>query len=189
MCRPRRRRTGCAGCRDQAAADGRDNGRLRRPTACGSGRHRRALLPFSNLLTSNQATAALQHNCGCAPKVSFCMAVMCALESSRRRHACLPNFRAGSIAAETRFEQQMSVRELYEALTVSKKIERDPAQERLLVRLEALEQRVAAHRSARRSHPIGWLFGQSTDQETAKGLYVFGDVGRGKTMLMDLCFE
>ena len=83
----------------------------------------------------------------------------------------------------------MSVRELYEALTVTKKIERDPAQERLLVRLEALEQRVAAHRSARRSHPIGWLFGQSTDQETAKGVYVFGDVGRGKTMLMDLCFE
>jgi cell division protein ZapE len=83
----------------------------------------------------------------------------------------------------------MSVRELYETLTATKKIERDPAQERLLTRLEALEQRVAVHRSARRAHPIGWLFGQSTDQEIAKGLYVFGDVGRGKTMLMDLFFE
>jgi cell division protein ZapE len=83
----------------------------------------------------------------------------------------------------------MSVRELYEALTATKKIERDGAQERLLTRLEALEQRVVVHRSARRSHPIGWLFGQSTDQQIAKGLYVFGDVGRGKTMLMDLFFE
>jgi cell division protein ZapE len=83
----------------------------------------------------------------------------------------------------------MSVRELYETLTATKKIERDRAQERLLTRLEALEQRVVAHRSARRSHPIGWLFGQRTDQEIAKGLYVFGDVGRGKTMLMDLFFE
>jgi cell division protein ZapE len=83
----------------------------------------------------------------------------------------------------------MSVRELYEALTATKKIERDSAQERLLTRLEALEQRVVVHRSARRSHPIGWLFGQSTDQQIAKGLYVFGDVGRGKTMLMDLFFE
>jgi cell division protein ZapE len=83
----------------------------------------------------------------------------------------------------------MSVRELYEALTASKKIERDPAQECLLARLEALEQRVVVHRSARRSHPIGWLFGQTTDQQIAKGLYVFGDVGRGKTMLMDLFFE
>jgi cell division protein ZapE len=83
----------------------------------------------------------------------------------------------------------MSVRELYETLTATQKIERDGAQERLLTRLEALEQRVVAHRSARRSHPIGWLFGQRTDQEIAKGLYVFGDVGRGKTMLMDLFFE
>ena len=83
----------------------------------------------------------------------------------------------------------MSARELYEALVVLKKIERDGAQERLLARFEALEQRVAAHRSARRSHPVGWLFGRGNDEQTAKGLYIFGDVGRGKTMLMDLFFE
>ena len=83
----------------------------------------------------------------------------------------------------------MSARELYEALVVLKKIERDGAQERLLARFEALEQRVTAHRSARRSHPVGWLFGRGNDEQTAKGLYIFGDVGRGKTMLMDLFFE
>ena len=82
----------------------------------------------------------------------------------------------------------MSARELYEALVVTKKIERDPAQETLLTRLTELEQRVAAHRLARRSHPVGWLFG-SRGNDTAKGLYIHGDVGRGKTMLMDLFFE
>ena len=82
----------------------------------------------------------------------------------------------------------MSARELYEALVVTKKIGRDRAQESLLAKLTKLEQRVAAHRLARRSHPVGWLFG-SRGNGAAKGLYVFGDVGRGKTMLMDLFFE
>ena len=83
----------------------------------------------------------------------------------------------------------MSTRELYEALVTSNKIERDRAQEHLLVRLTALEARVIAHRSARRSNPVGWLFGSHDHDETAKGLYIFGDVGRGKTMMMDLFFE
>ena len=83
----------------------------------------------------------------------------------------------------------MSVRELYEDLVASKKIERDPAQERLLERLTELEQRLASHRSARRVRPVGWLFGLRDAPEPVKGLYVYGAVGRGKTMLMDLFFE
>jgi cell division protein ZapE len=83
----------------------------------------------------------------------------------------------------------MSSAELYEALVAAKKIERDTAQEQLLARLSALEARVAAHRTVRRSHPIGWLFGGGERGEAPQGLYIFGDVGRGKTMLMDLFFE
>ena len=83
----------------------------------------------------------------------------------------------------------MSVRELYEGLVVTRKIERDPAQQHLLARLAALEERVAAHRTERRSHPVGWLFGARQQAETAKGLYIHGEVGRGKTMMMDLFFE
>jgi cell division protein ZapE len=83
----------------------------------------------------------------------------------------------------------MSVRELYEALIVTKKVERDPAQERLLTQLTDLEARVAAHRSARRAQPLGWLFGSNEQEGAAKGLYIHGDVGRGKTMMMDLFFE
>ena len=83
----------------------------------------------------------------------------------------------------------MPVNELYEALIEARKIERDTAQLRLLERLDALERRVAQHRSARRAHPVGWLFGGRGREASAKGLYVYGDVGRGKTMLMDLFFE
>ena len=83
----------------------------------------------------------------------------------------------------------MPARELYEALIAAKKIERDRAQETLLARLTALESRVTAHRSVRRSHPVGWLFNNRERNSAAKGLYVYGDVGRGKTMLMDLFFE
>jgi cell division protein ZapE len=83
----------------------------------------------------------------------------------------------------------MSVRDLYEGLVATGKIERDPAQERLLASLVALEQRLAAHRLARRARPVGWLFGNRDSAGPATGLYVHGDVGRGKTMLMDLLFE
>src|SRR5581483_9892576 len=83
----------------------------------------------------------------------------------------------------------MSARELYETLVVARKLERDAAQERLLTRITALEQRIATHRSARRVRPVGWLFGGNTNGGVVKGLYVYGDVGRGKTMLMDMFFE
>jgi cell division protein ZapE len=83
----------------------------------------------------------------------------------------------------------MSVRDLYEGLVAAKKIERDLAQEQMLARFEALEDRVASHRSARRVHPVGWLLGFGNSDVPPKGLYIHGDVGRGKTMLMDLLFE
>jgi len=83
----------------------------------------------------------------------------------------------------------MSVRELYEALIVTKKVERDRSQEQLIALLDDLERRVVAHRQARRATPVGWLFGSRDTGAAAKGLYIHGDVGRGKTMLMDLFFE
>ena len=83
----------------------------------------------------------------------------------------------------------MSVHDLYEGLIVTKKAERDPAQQDLVSRLADLENRIVTHRQARRSSPIGWLFGSQDSTGTGKGLYIHGDVGRGKTMMMDLFFE
>lgn len=83
----------------------------------------------------------------------------------------------------------MSVRDLYEGLVAAKKVERDPAQEALIAKYVALEERLAVHRSARRISPLGWLFGNGHQRDPVQGLYIYGDVGRGKTMLMDLFFE
>ncbi|MBX6426064.1 MAG: AFG1 family ATPase [Variibacter sp.] len=83
---------------------------------------------------------------------------------------------------------QLSAR--YAALAAAGEIERDPAQEAVVARLDALESALREHRLARKSSALGWLFGRREAQrEPIKGLYVFGEVGRGKTMLMDLFFE
>src|SRR5258707_313712 len=70
----------------------------------------------------------------------------------------------------------MSALDLYEGLVASKKIERDHAQEKLVAQLVVVEDRVVAHRSARRVQPVGWLFGSASQAEPVKGLYIFGDV-------------
>jgi cell division protein ZapE len=77
----------------------------------------------------------------------------------------------------------------YEALLASGEIERDQAQEAVLDRLAMLSQRLMQHRLARKSSSLGWLFGaRERREEPIRGLYIFGEVGRGKTMLMDWFF-
>jgi cell division protein ZapE len=69
-------------------------------------------------------------------------------------------------------------------------IEPDPAQLAVVDNLGRLEAEIAEHRLARKSSSLGWMFGSRERRPTRiKGLYVHGDVGRGKTMLMDLFFE
>jgi cell division protein ZapE len=69
-------------------------------------------------------------------------------------------------------------------------IENDAAQEAIVHRLAQLESRLAEHALARKSSSLGWLFGaRARAAEPIKGVYIFGDVGRGKTMLMDLFFD
>ena len=69
------------------------------------------------------------------------------------------------------------------------KVERDPAQLAVVDRLARLEGDIIEHRLARKSSSLGWLFARDKKQTSLKGLYIYGDVGRGKTMLMDLFFE
>jgi cell division protein ZapE len=76
------------------------------------------------------------------------------------------------------------------ALVAAGEIEPDPAQDAVVAKLDALETALREHRLARKSSALGWLFGRREAQrEPLRGLYIFGEVGRGKTMLMDLFFE
>jgi cell division protein ZapE len=83
----------------------------------------------------------------------------------------------------------MSISARYADLVAAGEIERDPAQEALSARLDRLNARLETHRLARKSSSLGWFFGTREQAEPPlKGLYIHGDVGRGKTMLMDLFF-
>ncbi|MCK9913608.1 cell division protein ZapE [Microbacteriaceae bacterium K1510] len=78
----------------------------------------------------------------------------------------------------------------YQALVAAGKIEADPAQAELVRAMTALERRLTEHRLAQKSSSLGWLFGKrEKERPLLKGLYVYGEVGRGKTMLMDLFFN
>ncbi|RYE32749.1 MAG: cell division protein ZapE [Hyphomicrobiales bacterium] len=83
-----------------------------------------------------------------------------------------------------------SITDRYAALVEAGAIERDPAQVAVVRKLQALTETLAARRLARKGSALGWLFGKKPDTASApKGLYVWGSVGRGKTMLMDMFFE
>ncbi len=83
-----------------------------------------------------------------------------------------------------------SVATQFAHLIATGKIEHDPAQDAIVLRLADLERRLAERRLARKSSSLGWLFAaRKRNAEPVKGLYLFGEVGRGKTMLMDLFFE
>jgi cell division protein ZapE len=77
----------------------------------------------------------------------------------------------------------------YRALVAKGMIERDPAQTATVAKLDRLLAALEQHRLAKKSSALGWLFGQRTPVETPRGLYIWGSVGRGKTMLMDLFHE
>ena len=82
------------------------------------------------------------------------------------------------------------VADRYEALVRAATIERDPAQIHLVRALDRLVQELGRRKRARKGSALGWLFGRRDDAATPpQGLYIWGSVGRGKTMLMDLFHE
>src|SRR5215475_6503588 len=83
----------------------------------------------------------------------------------------------------------IDIRAQYAGLVAAGEIEHDAAQEQVLDLLVGLEARLREHRLARKSSSLGWLFGaRERREQPLRGLYLYGDVGRGKTMLMDLFF-
>lgn len=81
-----------------------------------------------------------------------------------------------------------SFRESYRALVSSGAIEADPAQAAAVEAIAAFDETLASYKPARKLGFLGRLFADKK-AEPPRGLYVHGEVGRGKTMLMDLFFE
>jgi cell division protein ZapE len=81
-----------------------------------------------------------------------------------------------------------SFRAHYQALVSSGAIEPDPAQAEAADAFANLEQRLASYKPVRKQGLLGRLFADK-DNPPPRGLYVHGEVGRGKTMLMDLFFQ
>src|SRR5437763_6595010 len=81
-----------------------------------------------------------------------------------------------------------SFREAYQAQIASGAIEPDAAQAEIADAYAALDQRLADYKPQRKQGLLSRLFSSDKD-EAPHGLYVHGEVGRGKTMLMDLFFQ
>jgi cell division protein ZapE len=77
----------------------------------------------------------------------------------------------------------MSVIEKYRALATTGEVTPDPVQELAIEQLEIIAHRLTSYRPDKKR----WLFGKAEPEP--RGLYIFGPVGRGKSMLMDLFFE
>jgi cell division protein ZapE len=83
-----------------------------------------------------------------------------------------------------------SITARYAAGVAAGLVEKDDAQMAAVEKLAQLETRIAEHRLTGKSSSLGWLFaGRSGALPPIRGLYIYGAVGRGKTMLMDFFFE
>lgn len=83
-----------------------------------------------------------------------------------------------------------SISRKLDAMIAAGALSRDPAQLAIAKRLDHLSSELAAGRAERKSNALGWLFAsRKNEHPPLKGLYLYGGVGRGKTMLMDLFFE
>jgi cell division protein ZapE len=79
-------------------------------------------------------------------------------------------------------------RSQYQALVSFGAIEPDAAQAEVADAFADLERRLAGYKPVRKQGLLGRLFADK-DEPPPRGLYIHGEVGRGKTMLMDLFFQ
>ncbi|MEM8794224.1 MAG: cell division protein ZapE [Pseudomonadota bacterium] len=78
----------------------------------------------------------------------------------------------------------------YRQMVTDGVLDEDNAQIRAAKALDSLNLDLAERKLANKKSSLGWLFSKRRSAwAEVSGLYIWGDVGRGKTMLMDLFFE
>jgi len=77
------------------------------------------------------------------------------------------------------------VKRAYQAFAEAGHLEADAEQLRLADRLDALLEELCDHRLKTKKSTLGWVLSRGAKPQPVKGLYIWGAVGRGKTMLMD----
>ena len=84
-------------------------------------------------------------------------------------------------------EPATTVVEAYEAMLAEGELERDPAQLNVACALDDVADDLA--RAAEKRSRRGFFRRRLNKAASVRGLYIWGEVGRGKTMLMDLFFD
>ena len=82
-----------------------------------------------------------------------------------------------------------SVAERYEALVKSGAVESDQGQIALVRELDRILTALHERNLKSKKSSLGWIFAAGRKPQPVPGLYIWGSVGRGKTMLMDQFFE
>ncbi len=83
----------------------------------------------------------------------------------------------------------MPIRNSYDAQVRNGHLEKDAAQVKVVALLDALCEELESYTPARKTAALGWLFGSKSTSQAPRGLYIWGGVGRGKSMLMDMFFD
>ncbi|MBL8894651.1 MAG: AFG1 family ATPase [Rhizobiales bacterium] len=74
----------------------------------------------------------------------------------------------------------------YRSLIASGTLKPDPAQDRIVARLDDLARQLASYRRSPTRGLLTRLFPQGRSSFPPRSIYIFGKVGRGKTLLMDV---
>ncbi|TNM60818.1 cell division protein ZapE [Aliirhizobium smilacinae] len=87
-------------------------------------------------------------------------------------------------------EYTSSVCEELKALAASGVLTPDAAQMAVAAKLDHILTELRETKPAKKSSALGWLFAKGSGKpRKIRGLYVYGSVGRGKTMIMDMFFK